>query len=192
VLNALGKSLLKPGFKIQNFNRGLDDRGIIQMPRVIQQAAVALQTRKDRAVLQCLVVCVCFAKNADGAEIVLRVGVSPQGLAGEVGRGCQPALLAVAIDKERLLDFVEHIEFQVLRNFGGEQVKAKGMDSADIHFGHTVDLTELFPAARDDALLQFSSSLLRKSECNNVARCETTGVGPQQLCDAAGNDFRLA
>jgi hypothetical protein len=76
------------------------------MPRVIEQAAITVQSRKDRAVLRDGFVGVRFTKNGDSAKVVRRIPVSLQRLPSEICRSRQPAFIAVPIYEKRLLDFV--------------------------------------------------------------------------------------
>jgi hypothetical protein len=83
----------------------------------------------------------------------------------------------------------EHVEFQALRNFGREQVKAICMDWADVHFCHAVHFTELLPAARDNPFFQFSGGLLGKRECNDVV---WAGAVLDEVRHAPRDHFSLA
>jgi hypothetical protein len=96
----------------------------------------------------------------------------------------------VPIYEKRLLDFVEHVEFQVLRNFGREQVKAICMHCDDVHFRHAVHFTELLPAARDNLSFQFSGGLLGKRERNDVGWQLCAGQVTQ--CEKRGLESRMA
>jgi len=78
---------------------------------------------------------VSIAKDAQGIEVLGSVLVPLQGPSGEVRRACQSALLAVAINEQTLLNFIQDVGLEIFRNLRLEQLEAECVDCPNEHLG---------------------------------------------------------
>lgn len=67
------------------------------------------------------------------------------------------------------------------------------MDRPDEHFGHARQIAQKLPGAGNDALLEFSSSLIGKRESDDVAWSEgVSATGREQVHHPPSHYFGLA
>src|SRR5882762_1208731 len=112
--------------------------------------------------------------------------------AGEVcGRG-EPALAAVAIDEQTLLNLVQDLELEVLRRLGLQELQAEGVDRADEHLGHPGDVAQRLAGARDNPLLQLRGRLVGEGKGNNVPGGEPALTWCEEVRNTTRDYFGLA
>ena len=110
------EALAKGSIVRQNVDRCLEDRGVIEIAALFEQGGVSFKPFENCAAVQRPLVEIGFAQDVERGEIALRVFVTLEGSALQVGAGCEPALLAVSIHEEALLDLVQDLELEVFRH----------------------------------------------------------------------------
>jgi len=137
-----------------------EDRRVVEVALVVEEALVGLEPVEYGAAVELGVVALRFTQNGQCGDVVTRFAIALQCSAVEVGGGSEPALTAVPIEEEALLDFVQDLELQMLRRLGFEQFQTEGVDGADEHLGHSRDLAEGLTGARDDPVLELGGCIV--------------------------------